>query len=52
VSYGHDMEIEYDDGDIEMEAEDHESRRGAFGERGQQLLQDLDRTHVLDYLGR
>jgi hypothetical protein len=54
VSYGTDLDIEYDDpsGDLEIEVEANDAERGRFGERGQKLLQDLDRSHVLDLLGR
>jgi hypothetical protein len=52
VSYN-DVEIDYDkDGDIEIEYEEHDGSRSRFLEHGKDMLQDLDRAHVLDGLGR
>jgi hypothetical protein len=52
VNYN-DVEIDYDkDGDIEIEYEEHDGNRGRLLEHGKDMLQDLDRAHVLDGFGR
>ena len=52
MSYLNDLEIEYgDDGEIEVEIENHEER-GQRRERAQELLQDLDSSHLRSLLGR
>ena len=52
MSYLNDLEVEYgDDGEIEVEVENHEER-AQRRERAQELLQDLDPSRVLEILGR
>jgi hypothetical protein len=52
VSYN-DVEIEYDrDGEIEAEYDEHDGSSSRILEQGQGLLQNLDRAHALDILGR
>lgn len=54
MSYGTDLEIEYDDpsGDLEIEIESNDPERAVFDGRRRKLLQDLDGSNVLEILGR
>jgi hypothetical protein len=54
MSYGTDLDAEYDDpnGDLEVEIESRDSDRSVFDGRLRQRLEGMEPAHVLDMFGR
>ena len=53
VSYLNDLDVEHDqDGDVEIEIENHSPERSLLRERGQEWLKEMEPGRVLDLLGR